>query len=110
MKCFLCGEFALDSICGVCSIKYRKLSYESLVLLKYGKFCYYCRTPLNQKNLTFDHRIPKILGGPDSIWNLVPACKRCNEEKGSLTDVEFLKQKNIKKRRESFWKAGKKNF
>ena len=45
-----------------------------------GAGCHYCgrRGPM-----TWDHIVPKALGGPDAGWNLVTACGPCNQAKGA---------------------------
>jgi 5-methylcytosine-specific restriction endonuclease McrA len=45
--------------------------------------CEYCHSPerLSANRFTFDHIIPKSLGGPDEIDNLALACRRCNERR-----------------------------
>jgi len=40
-------------------------------------------------SLEVDHRIPLSRGGTNSIDNVLPACSRCNREKGQLTEAEF---------------------
>lgn len=66
--------------------------------------CYYCLCAmvLNRKRLgqtqglmtpdhiTVDHKVPLSRGGTNDPSNLAPCCWRCNNDKGSLTDVEFL--------------------
>lgn len=47
--------------------------------------CHYCGGPAE----TWDHVIPRALGGPDQIWNRVPSCQRCNQRKGSITYENF---------------------
>ena len=45
--------------------------------------CFYCGHKIRSKVVaTIDHVIPKTLGGPNSIWNLVLACRWCNTNKG----------------------------
>ncbi len=39
--------------------------------------------------LQVDHRTPLSRGGANSIDNVLPACGRCNREKGQLTEEEF---------------------
>ena len=39
--------------------------------------------------LEVDHRTPLSRGGTNSIDNVLPACGRCNREKGQLTEAEF---------------------
>jgi 5-methylcytosine-specific restriction endonuclease McrA len=36
-----------------------------------------------------DHRTPLTRGGRNSIDNILPACQKCNTEKGQLTEEEF---------------------
>ncbi len=56
--------------------------------------CAYCRTTFNWDDPqsefypTWDHKIPKSKGGGKGT-NLVLACRRCNQEKGSMSVVEF---------------------
>lgn len=49
--------------------------------------CAYCGDSLGEA--TIDHILAKSSGGTDARINLVPACKRCNEMKGSMSVVEF---------------------
>jgi len=44
--------------------------------------CAYCG--VHSSELTLDHVHPKTKGGEDLATNIVPACKRCNHEKGSF--------------------------
>ncbi len=39
--------------------------------------CHYC----DQPGLTVDHIVPRVLGGGRNMWNLVPACHKCNKDK-----------------------------
>jgi len=32
--------------------------------------------------ITVDHLMPQSFNGPNSFWNLVPACERCNHKRG----------------------------
>ena len=75
------------------AVKYRKGGRKS--------HCHYCGIALvyvsvKQGNsapldrATIDHRVPVCRGGADSIENFVFCCRKCNEEKGQLTDKEYL--------------------
>jgi 5-methylcytosine-specific restriction endonuclease McrA len=44
--------------------------------------CQYCGSP---KNLTFDHVVPRRLGGKTSWENILTACAPCNLKKGGRT-------------------------
>lgn len=41
--------------------------------------CVYCGC---ESDLSMDHIIPKVRGGPDIPANIIPACKSCNSSKG----------------------------
>lgn len=46
--------------------------------------CAYCdRPPIDEESLTIDHVRPKCKGGEDRTRNVIPACRRCNQAKGS---------------------------
>ena len=36
-----------------------------------------------------DHRVPLARGGTNFIANILPACRRCNAEKHTMTEDEF---------------------
>jgi hypothetical protein len=48
--------------------------------------CHYCAAPMAEE---IDHVVPRTRGGADDSVNLVPACTRCNQEKGSFTADEW---------------------
>ncbi len=50
-------------------------------LNKRGLICHYCGSA---PGVTADHIIPRVLGGPTNAWNLVPACRTCNNDKGGM--------------------------
>jgi hypothetical protein len=50
----------------------------------------YCGADLTAETLTVDHVIPQSRGGSNDRYNKAPACGPCNQEKGSLTAVEYL--------------------
>lgn len=49
--------------------------------------CAYCGA---SARLTVDHRVPLMRGGPNTIANILPACKSCNSRKGRRTEAEYL--------------------
>lgn len=49
--------------------------------------CSYC----GAKATEIDHIVPRAKGGTDSTYNLIPACKSCNEKKSNLSLKEFGK-------------------
>jgi 5-methylcytosine-specific restriction endonuclease McrA len=66
------------------------------VWLKTNGHCWYCGDELELDweepgpyDFTLEHQIPKRWGGSDNLWNLVPACRQCNRDKGTMTVEEF---------------------
>ena len=45
--------------------------------------CVYCGETYELHELTLDHVHPRTYGGEDITSNLVPACLKCNQDKGS---------------------------
>ena len=45
--------------------------------------CLYCGQPFGDQSLTRDHIVPTSRGGRDTWLNVVAACRRCNQHKGS---------------------------
>ena len=64
--------------------------------------CEHCGS---KNELTVDHIIPLSRGGSSHPSNLQSLCRKCNEEKGSMTNEEYKLAKkicrydNVKKRR-----------
>jgi 5-methylcytosine-specific restriction endonuclease McrA len=50
--------------------------------------CQYCGDKKNAAELTLDHIFPRSRGGDNSPVNIVTACLRCNNRKGSRTPEE----------------------
>ena len=57
---------------------------------KHNGRCVYCGSKAEE----IEHVIPKSKGGTDSPYNLVIACRKCNELKGKLSLKEFGKLMN----------------
>lgn len=82
--------FPYPSVIRLCS--YIKVRYKSIelsrrnILRRDNHQCQYC----GQTNppLTLDHIIPKSRGGSESWDNLITACVKCNNRKGSRTPEE----------------------
>lgn len=54
-----------------------------------GHICLYCGQHFHAAQLTRDHVLPISRGGKDSWENVVTACFRCNNQKGSKTPEEW---------------------
>jgi 5-methylcytosine-specific restriction endonuclease McrA len=70
---------------------------RSIAFTRYNVFlrdrftCQYCLRQLPAAALTFDHVVPRVLGGETSWTNVVTACSPCNSAKGSSTGVRPAK-------------------
>ena len=51
--------------------------------------CHYCHNKFDSSELTMDHIVPLSRGGMSTKGNIVPSCKKCNNEKKYLTPVEI---------------------
>lgn len=54
--------------------------------------CHYCGQRITSETLTFDHIIPRSLGGGNFISNLLLACQPCNGKRGNKPYAEFVAQ------------------
>ena len=57
-----------------------RTNLRGLVLARDGRACLYCGA---KEAPTLDHIVAASRGGADGASNRVPACRRCNEEKGA---------------------------
>ena len=53
--------------------------------------CIYCGQRHREHDLTIDHVHPRRLGGTDVTRNCVPACRKCNQNKGSQLWLEWFR-------------------
>lgn len=58
--------------------------------LKEKGICHYCKKKFSPKELTMDHIVPLSRGGKSTKGNIVPCCKKCNDEKKYLTPVDMI--------------------
>jgi 5-methylcytosine-specific restriction endonuclease McrA len=71
------------------------MGYEvrEYLLEKFNRKCAYCgKDGVKEKGvkLQIEHVTPRSRGGADSVSNLVIACQKCNQKKGSQSIEEFL--------------------
>lgn len=50
--------------------------------------CQYCNVQFTYRELTYDHVVPRCMGGASSWDNLVAACKSCNGKKSNHTNMK----------------------
>jgi len=58
---------------------------RSAILARDKNKCQYCGTRLDLKDMQYEHVIPRAQGGRTEWTNIVSACYRCNQKKGSRT-------------------------
>lgn len=64
--------------------------YETIAKETKGA-CVYCGKPLSRTGVTYDHILPKSLGGNRKPGNIVLCCQDCNSRKSNLSVDEFVK-------------------
>ncbi len=68
------------------AVPYKRIMISRKNIIRRDRFrCQYCG---GRDGLTVDHVVPKSRGGKDTWENLVAACTRCNNKKGSRTPDE----------------------
>ncbi|MBI5569084.1 MAG: HNH endonuclease [Desulfomonile tiedjei] len=55
------------------------------ILTRDGFSCQYCGRDFQSGDLTVDHIVPKVQGGPNEWTNVVACCRACNIRKGGRT-------------------------
>ena len=56
--------------------------------------CIYCEKNLTMENATTDHIIPISDGGNNTQVNLMVCCFDCNNERGNMKFIQYLRKKN----------------
>ena len=51
--------------------------------------CHYCGATFKAVELTMDHVVPVARGGMSTKGNVVPACRKCNQEKKLHTPADL---------------------
>ena len=77
---------------GTCTAEAFKSLYQS------RDTCVYCERELTKNNTVLDHIEPLSLNGMHSIYNLVPCCKQCNEEKAAKPFIVWVDSFPVKDR------------
>jgi 5-methylcytosine-specific restriction endonuclease McrA len=55
--------------------------------------CVYCGETYEFKELTLDHVKPRSRGGQDLTTNVVCACRKCNQDKGSRNWLHWMRDR-----------------
>jgi 5-methylcytosine-specific restriction endonuclease McrA len=64
----------------------------ALILDRDGAECVWCRRPLElgHRDLTLEHVVPRLKGGPAWLENEVAACRPCNRTRGHTAPTGWL--------------------
>jgi hypothetical protein len=60
---------------------------------RFRGICLYCRKPA----VEHDHIVPLDRGGTNFSWNIGPACRSCNAEKGAQHPLVFIQAKQLRR-------------
>lgn len=69
---------------------FRKIMIEISYQMKGKDVCQYCHKKFAKEKMTIDHMFPIDFGGPTISDNLLPACKKCNNEKENMTYQQYM--------------------
>jgi len=76
-------------------VVYTRSEWES-TKKHWGGKCAYCGgIRAGKKNLTKDHILPASLGGQKVMYNIIPACSKCNSEKSSYLVEEWYRRQDF---------------
>jgi hypothetical protein len=74
----------------------RETVIERLAARDGGLYCMYCGKKLIMQETSIEHVVPQSKGGPNSLENMVIACKACNTKAGSLSVAEKMRLMRLK--------------
>ena len=69
-----------------------KSKVKPLLIERDGAACAYCGKSKPPEDLQVDHVVPRRRGGPDHQDNYKLACQRCNQRKGTKSEIEYLRE------------------
>ncbi len=77
----------------------KRAKYVTELLARDGNRCFFCNRIMQENELSIEHLVPRVHGGPHHLSNLALAHRDCNQQAGHLSAVEkiALREKNIKK-------------
>lgn len=77
-------------LCRYVRVPYKDISFcRKNIILRDNNQCQYCGKTHRSEELTVDHIMPLSRGGQDAWDNVVTACKKCNNRKGSHLPKEI---------------------
>ena len=97
-KELLLRDFTLMSRHHSSQVKKGTQKYYRILFNETRGTCIYCGIPLEPEAVTFDHILPRSLGGTSSLDNYVISCPDCNVLKDKLPVDEFVRRWPEKRR------------
>ncbi len=67
----------------------RKYIDKDYIYNRDGGTCVLCGRQLRRNHFSVDHYYPKSAGGTYDVFNLVSACKKCNQRKKSMIPDDY---------------------
>ena len=74
---------------------FEDLMYTITYVLKGYDRCCYCGEKLTIRSRTLDHMYPRRWGGVSIPENLLPSCKKCNQDKKDMTYRQFQEWRKL---------------
>ncbi len=74
---------------------FEDLMYTITYVLKGYDRCCYCGGKLTSSTRTLDHMYPRRWGGVSIPENLLPSCKKCNQDKKDMTYRQFQEWRKL---------------
>jgi hypothetical protein len=66
--------------------------WRAAIKSAWNNHCAYCsKPPIDSRSLTIDHVKPRAFGGEERTSNCIPACRECNQAKGSTMWLEWYR-------------------
>lgn len=92
---FLIFQYRCDVKANSANSRFKDKISPSTILqvLKISNFtCIYCNDNLDADSWQLDHYHAKAYGGKNTLDNLAPSCIKCNQMKGAMDGIHFLKR------------------
>ena len=65
---------------------------KAFLVQRDGERCAYCTRQMDAEFLECDHVVPRRRGGPNHQDNRKLACRKCNNRKGTKSEIEYLRE------------------
>lgn len=65
---------------------------KAALLERDGDACFFCQRPMAEEDITVEHLVAKVRGGPDHTDNLALAHKRCNQGANNIPLMEKIRR------------------